>query len=53
MSMTRTAWGLSFAWLAALCVIATGAWAQPTDVVPLKNWGAPLYWQPSEGGNRR
>jgi hypothetical protein len=40
---------LSFAWLAALCVIATGAWAQPTDAVPLKNWAAPQYWQPSGG----
>ena len=41
--------GLSFARLAALCVIATGAWAQPTDAVPLKNWAAPLYWHPPEG----
>ncbi len=41
--------GLSFARLAALCVIATSAWAQPTGAVPLKNWAAPLYWHSPEG----
>ncbi len=31
----------------ALCVFATGAWAQTPDPVPLKNWAAPLSWQPT------
>jgi len=30
-----------------LGVLAASAWAQATDAVPLKNWAAPLSWQPT------
>ncbi len=31
----------------ALVLFAAAAFAQADDPVPLKNWPAPLYWQPS------
>ncbi len=38
----------------ALSLTASTAFAQAEDPVPLKNWPAPLYWQPQagEGGHR-
>jgi hypothetical protein len=36
-----------FPLLAALCALAASAWSQTTEAVPLKNWQAPLAWQPT------